>query len=73
MPLQYTHLCVVNAFTQWQYLSRVDEAYLFRKIRKNDRVAEENEPMVCNLLTQFVNLKFTQYLDIRTVSGDFSE
>ncbi|KAJ3904865.1 hypothetical protein F5879DRAFT_800814, partial [Lentinula edodes] len=46
MPIQYAHLCPVRAFAKWLHFSRVKKGYLFRKIRQNDRIAEENEPMV---------------------------
>lgn len=46
MPEEYSHLCVVRAFARWITISKVTNGYLFRKIRANDRIAEENEPMV---------------------------
>lgn len=47
MPLEYTHLCPVNAYARWLDVSGITEGYLFRKLDKNDRVTEENVPMVC--------------------------
>lgn len=46
MPDEYQHLCVVRAFAHWILASGLTEGYLFRKIRANDHIAEENEPMV---------------------------
>ncbi|KAJ3911753.1 hypothetical protein F5877DRAFT_54937 [Lentinula edodes] len=46
LPEEYQHLCVVRAFVKWILVSGLKEGYLFRKIRANDRLAEENEPMV---------------------------
>jgi hypothetical protein len=46
MPEEYAHLCAVRAYSNWVFFSHVTEGYLFRKIRANDRIAEENEPMV---------------------------
>ncbi|KAJ3867261.1 DNA breaking-rejoining enzyme [Lentinula novae-zelandiae] len=49
MPDEYQHICVVRAFARWILASGLTEGYLFRKIRANDRIAEENEPMVSAL------------------------
>lgn len=46
MPEEYQHICVVRAFSDWMLVSGFTEGYLFRKIRTNDRLAEENESMV---------------------------
>ena len=46
LPEEYAHVCVARAFARWIRITRLTSGYLFRKIRANDRIAEENEPMV---------------------------
>ncbi|KAJ3792160.1 hypothetical protein GGU11DRAFT_733158 [Lentinula aff. detonsa] len=61
MPEQYQHICVVRAFARWILISELKEGYLFRKIRANDRLAEENEPMTSE---QFLEMFRNNLLDI---------
>ncbi|KAH7879069.1 hypothetical protein EV359DRAFT_72908 [Lentinula novae-zelandiae] len=63
MPIQYAHLCPVRAFAKWLHFSRVKKGYLFRKIRQNDRIAEENEPMTSE---QFLEMFRNNLIDIGT-------
>ncbi|KAJ3846075.1 hypothetical protein EV368DRAFT_53243, partial [Lentinula lateritia] len=60
-PEEYQHLCVVWAFVKWILVSGLKEGYLFRKIRANDRLAEENEPMTSE---QFLEMFRNNLLDI---------
>ncbi|KAJ3926529.1 MAG: hypothetical protein NXY57DRAFT_966429 [Lentinula lateritia] len=65
MPEEYQHICVVQAFVKWILISGLTEGYLFRKIRANDRLAEENEPMVCfETSEQFLEMFRNNLLDI---------
>ncbi|KAJ4486412.1 hypothetical protein C8R41DRAFT_434427 [Lentinula lateritia] len=61
MPDEYQHLCVVRAFAHWILASGLTEGYLFRKIRANDRIAEENEPMTSE---QFLEMFRNNLLDV---------
>ncbi|KAJ4477864.1 hypothetical protein C8J55DRAFT_430393 [Lentinula edodes] len=61
MPEEYQHICVVRAFAWWIFISDLTEGYLFRKIRANDRLAEENEPMTSE---QFLEMFRNNLLDI---------
>ncbi|KAJ3851515.1 DNA breaking-rejoining enzyme [Lentinula lateritia] len=61
MPEEYQHICVVQAFVKWILISGLTEGYLFRKIRANDRLAEENEPMTSE---QFLEMFRNNLLDI---------
>ncbi|KAJ3926810.1 MAG: DNA breaking-rejoining enzyme, partial [Lentinula lateritia] len=61
MPEEYSHLCVVRAFARWITISKVTNGYLFRKIRANDRIAEENEPMTSE---QFLEMFRNNLIDI---------
>lgn len=57
MPDEYAHLCVVRAYLKWILVSSITEGYVFRKMRANDRIAEENEPMVSSCL--YIGLHYT--------------
>ncbi|KAJ3901075.1 DNA breaking-rejoining enzyme [Lentinula edodes] len=61
MPEEYSHLCVVRAFARWIMVSDITNGYLFRKIRANDRIAEENEPMTSE---QFLEMFRNNLIDI---------
>ncbi|KAJ3861115.1 DNA breaking-rejoining enzyme [Lentinula novae-zelandiae] len=61
MPDEYQHICVVRAFARWILASGLTEGYLFRKIRANDRIAEENEPMTSE---QFLEMFRNNLLDV---------
>ncbi|KAH7871392.1 uncharacterized protein C8R40DRAFT_1162622 [Lentinula edodes] len=61
LPEEYQHLCVVRAFVKWILVSGLKEGYLFRKIRANDRLAEENEPMTSE---QFLEMFWNNLLDV---------
>ncbi|KAJ3924996.1 MAG: hypothetical protein NXY57DRAFT_1051762 [Lentinula lateritia] len=63
MPIQYAHLCPVRAFAKWLHFSRVKKGYLFRKIRQNDQIAEENEPTTSE---QFLKMFRNNLIDIGT-------
>ncbi|KAF9067476.1 hypothetical protein BDP27DRAFT_1204947, partial [Rhodocollybia butyracea] len=41
MPPELAHLCAVRAYSRWVHFGGVQEGYLFRKIRVNDRIAED--------------------------------
>ncbi|KAJ3850949.1 DNA breaking-rejoining enzyme [Lentinula lateritia] len=61
MPEEYSHLCVVRAFARWIVISDITNGYLFRKIRANNRIAEENEPMTSE---QFLEMFRNNLIDI---------
>ncbi|KAJ3851354.1 hypothetical protein EV368DRAFT_74631 [Lentinula lateritia] len=61
MPEEYQHICVVRAFSDWMLVSGFTEGYLFRKIRTNDRLAEENKSMTSE---QFLEMFRNNLLDI---------
>ncbi|KAJ3926790.1 MAG: DNA breaking-rejoining enzyme [Lentinula lateritia] len=61
MPDEYQHICVVRAFARRILASGLTNGYLFRKIRANDRIAEENEPMTSE---QFLEMFHNNLLDV---------
>ncbi|KAJ4497487.1 hypothetical protein C8R41DRAFT_894648 [Lentinula lateritia] len=61
MPEEYQHICVVQAYARWVRITGLKEGYLFRKIRANDHLAEENEPMTSD---QFLEMFRNNLLDI---------
>ncbi|KAF9072471.1 hypothetical protein BDP27DRAFT_1261587, partial [Rhodocollybia butyracea] len=61
MPDQYAHLCVVRAYLRWILVSGITEGYVFRKMRANDCIAEENEPMTSE---QFLEMFRNNLVDV---------
>ncbi|KAJ3760308.1 DNA breaking-rejoining enzyme [Lentinula raphanica] len=62
MPEEYIHLCVVDAYARWIVISGLTSGFLFRKIRANDRIADENEPMTSE---KFLEMFRNNLVDIK--------
>ncbi len=73
MPPQLAHLCAVRAYAKWVHFSNVTAGYVFRKIRANDRIAEDNEPMVSVYPMLYSFYLISQDLDVRTISRNVSQ
>ncbi|KAH7921720.1 hypothetical protein BV22DRAFT_1018807, partial [Leucogyrophana mollusca] len=55
------HMCPVRAICAWLVVSGIKQGYIFRKMRKGDRIAEANEPMTSK---QFLELFQNNLIDI---------
>ncbi|KAJ3751803.1 DNA breaking-rejoining enzyme [Lentinula raphanica] len=62
LPEEFQHLCVVRALAAWLKKTRMTQGFVFRKIRAQDRRAEENEPMPSE---QFLEMFRHNLLDIK--------
>ncbi|KAJ3753267.1 DNA breaking-rejoining enzyme, partial [Lentinula raphanica] len=45
LPEEYEHICVVRALARWIALTNLKNGFLFRRIRSQNRIAEENAPL----------------------------
>ncbi|KAF9075775.1 hypothetical protein BDP27DRAFT_1539648 [Rhodocollybia butyracea] len=60
MPPELAHLCAVRAYSRWVHFGGVQEGYLFRKIRVNDCIAEDNEPMTSEQFLEMFRLNLCE-------------